>query len=83
MKKQIYTTLSAFVMGMAICVQAQNYDDYNLKSYKTPDIKRNALDFTFNSDGNFVTRSDPYKSTFQFNGLIRSDFNRYIIYLLF
>ncbi|WP_321519054.1 hypothetical protein [uncultured Bacteroides sp.] len=76
MKKQIYTTLSAFVMGMAICVQAQNYDDYNLKSYKTPDIKRNALDFTFNSDGGFVTNPGPNNNTFDIKGLINSSFKR-------
>ncbi|WP_321426349.1 hypothetical protein [uncultured Bacteroides sp.] len=76
MKKQIYTTLSAFVMGMAICVQAQNYDDYNLKSYKTPDIKRNALDFNFNSDGGFVTNPGSNNNTFDIKGLINSSFKR-------
>jgi len=78
MIKSIFAFLSTFVMGMAICVQAQNYDDYNLKGYKTPDIKRTSLDFTFNSDGSFVTNSGSYNNTSQLEGLINTKFNRYI-----
>jgi hypothetical protein len=76
MIKRLFATLTTFALGMVICVQAQNYDDYNLKSYKTPDIKRTSLDFTFNSEGDFVSRSAPEKNTFDINGLINSSFKR-------
>lgn len=65
-------------MGVVICVQAQNYDDYNLKDYKTPDIKRTSLDFMFNSNGGFVTNSGSNNNTSQLDGLINTKFNRYI-----
>ena len=78
MKKRTNTILTAFLMGVSICTHAQNYDDYNLNSYKTPDIKRSLLDFTFNSNGEFATNVYNDKNTFELQGLVKSYFNRYV-----
>lgn len=79
MKKQLYTTLGALIISITFSTHAQNYDDYSLKSYKTPDIKRALLDFKFNSNGSFNVSSDNSdKKTFQLDGVLESNFNRYV-----
>lgn len=55
---------------------AQEYKDYDIGSYRLPDITRNELDFSLNSNGNF---KDYAKGGDQasVNGDFKVDFNRY------
>jgi hypothetical protein len=65
------------MLGQSINILAQNYDSYNLESYKTPDIKRTSLDFQFNSHGELAT-NESYKVAYQLNGMVNTEFKNYV-----
>lgn len=69
--------IGALLIGVSLTCQAQNYNDYKLGDYKVPDIKRSSLDLNINSQGNFRTRENNDKNSFQMNGELMSKFNRY------
>jgi len=77
MNKHICTILSMLMLGNSVNILAQNYDSYNLESYKTPDIKRTSLDFQFNSHGEFATNQF-YKDEYQLNGKVDNKFRKYV-----
>lgn len=68
MNKHICTILSMLMLGQSVNILAQNYDSYNLGSYKTPDIKRSSLDFQFYSNGEFAT-NQLNKDAYLLNGM--------------
>jgi hypothetical protein len=65
------------MLGQSVNILAQNYDSYNLGSYKTPDIKRSSLDFQFNSHGEFTTNQSS-KDAYLLNGMVDTEFKKYV-----
>lgn len=55
--------LLAALCAMSGLTHAQSYDNYSLKDYSLPDIRRNALDFTLSSDGglDYMTKKDGWE----------------------
>jgi len=77
MNKHICTILSMLMLGQSVNLLAQNYDSYNLGSYKTPDIKRRSLDFQFYSNGEFAT-NQLSKDAYLLNGMVNTEFKNYV-----
>ena len=77
MNKHICTILSMLMLGQSVNILAQNYDSYNLGSYKTPDIKRTSLDFQFYSHGEFTTNQSS-KDAYLLNGITDTEFRKYV-----
>ena len=77
MNKHICTILSMLMLGQSVNILAQNYDSYNLGSYKTPDIKRSSLDFQFYSNGEFAT-NQLNKDAYLLNGMVNTEFRNYV-----
>ncbi len=77
MNKHICTILSMLMLGQSVNILAQNYDSYNLGSYKTPDIKRSSLDFQFYSHGEFAT-NQLSKDAYLLNGIADTEFKKYV-----
>jgi len=77
MNKHFCTILSMLMLGQSINILAQNYDSYNLGSYKTPDIKRSSLDFQFYSNGEFAT-NQLNKDAYLLNGMVNTEFRNYV-----
>lgn len=75
MKKTLITSffLFFFVGVNLISLSAQEYKNFDLSKYFTPDIKRSRLDFGFNSNGKFADNFDTEKSSLLF-GQLNSSF---------
>jgi len=58
-------------------VLAQEYKDYDIGSYRLPDITRNELDFSLNSNGDFRDYAKSEVDQASINGDFKVDFNRY------
>ena len=70
-----------FPIGIILCLfvgvnllnlSAQEYNNFDLSKYITPDITRNRLDVGFNSNGNFTSNLDTEKSSLLFGRLYSS-----------
>ena len=79
MKKTLITScvLCFFVGVNPLSLSAQEYNNFDLSKYVTPDIKRNRLDFGFSSNGNFIDNFDREKSSLLF-GQLNSSFESII-----
>lgn len=60
--------------------KGQQYDQYDISQYYTPDIIRNSLDLTFNTSGNFINSeaSAVNNNNGYLTGYLNSAFNRII-----
>lgn len=69
----------AFAMFFSSCGVgfAQGYDNFDLSTYKLPDIVRHELDFSLYSRGAFDDASASKEDNFSISGDFKGDFNRY------
>lgn len=56
---------------------AQEYNGYDIGSYRLPDITRNELDFSLNSEGGFTDYAKSGGNQASIDGDFKVDFNRY------
>ncbi|MEG2066905.1 MAG: hypothetical protein RRZ65_04585 [Tannerellaceae bacterium] len=71
--------LIAFALLLSYCGvgTAQEYKDFDLSTYKLPDIVRHELDFSLKSNGEFNDESSSGNDKFSINGDFQSAFKRY------
>ncbi len=82
LKLKLFYMKSTFIFGFVLCffvgvnspsLSAQEYKNFDLSKYITPDIKRSRLDFGFDSYGKFADNFDTEKSSLLF-GQLNSSF---------
>lgn len=70
----IFGSILCFFVGVnSLSLLAQEYKNFDLSKYITPDIKRSRLDFGFDSNGKFADNFDTEKSSLLF-GQLNSSF---------
>lgn len=69
--------LIALCLGCYVSGTAQEYKDFDLSTYKLPDIVRHELDFSLKSNGEFKDESSSENDKFSILGDFQSAFKRY------
>ena len=72
-----FITITLFFIAGSINGFGQEYKDFDLSTYKLPDIVRNELDFSLSSSGEFNDRNATNTDAFNIDGNLKTAFNRY------